>query len=517
MSRPGGAVMDMPTTTAQMHGVHDDVTAEPVDLGVERLWRDGAVLEAINAADQVLSGGADIDCRAAGVAAAAAAADGALRDAAVRWRGVAAALPDSRGAWARGRAALATALAGDLEAAAADLIAARDALPDPAPRGLTVLLDGVDATVEAQRGDPAMAARRLAGLAAATVPADPLTVERWDELAVTILAAAGDDRTARAMLAAHDHHRPSTPRHRLLTAWLDLRAGRLAEARRGLAAAAETQVLRRNAVLAAAVSVGLVRRCGDEAALAATWHRVAPVVVGADVEPLLLDIWGELAAAAAQVSPPDGDTLTDAMAAAVARAGAPAWGVATEQWWRLQRAVAVGDRATVSSAAEQLEVLLGPGSDPRSNSVAAMAAAAWTWTAVLAGDVDATAVSAVARGLAEAGRPREAAALCRAAAERATEPAVARELLARSRGLAGTSSGEDREPAGGLSEREREVGALVLDGLTQKQIGARLFISPKTVEQHVARLRQKLGAANRAQLVAALRSRLSAGSVGVVS
>ena len=62
---------------------------------------------------------------------------------------------------------------------------------------------------------------------------------------------------------------------------------------------------------------------------------------------------------------------------------------------------------------------------------------------------------------------------------------------------------------GALSDREREVGALVVDGLTHKEIGARLYISPKTVEQHVARLRQKLAASNRATLVAALRPHLN--------
>jgi DNA-binding CsgD family transcriptional regulator len=50
------------------------------------------------------------------------------------------------------------------------------------------------------------------------------------------------------------------------------------------------------------------------------------------------------------------------------------------------------------------------------------------------------------------------------------------------------------------------VGALVIDGLTHREIGARLYISPKTVEQHVARLRQKLAASNRATLVAGLRA-----------
>jgi DNA-binding CsgD family transcriptional regulator len=72
-----------------------------------------------------------------------------------------------------------------------------------------------------------------------------------------------------------------------------------------------------------------------------------------------------------------------------------------------------------------------------------------------------------------------------------------------------TASGAPgRAAPGGLSGREREVGALVVDGLTHKEIGARLYISPKTVEQHVARLRQKLAASNRATLVAALRPHL---------
>ena len=59
---------------------------------------------------------------------------------------------------------------------------------------------------------------------------------------------------------------------------------------------------------------------------------------------------------------------------------------------------------------------------------------------------------------------------------------------------------------GQLSEREREVAALVLEGLTYKQIGERLFISAKTVEHHVARMRQPLGSGSRGDLFAQLRS-----------
>jgi DNA-binding CsgD family transcriptional regulator len=57
-----------------------------------------------------------------------------------------------------------------------------------------------------------------------------------------------------------------------------------------------------------------------------------------------------------------------------------------------------------------------------------------------------------------------------------------------------------------LSDREREVAVLVLEGLTYKQIGERLFISAKTVEHHVARMRQRLGSGSRGDLFAQLRT-----------
>jgi DNA-binding CsgD family transcriptional regulator len=72
-------------------------------------------------------------------------------------------------------------------------------------------------------------------------------------------------------------------------------------------------------------------------------------------------------------------------------------------------------------------------------------------------------------------------------------------------------------PAGGdagggvLSDREREVAALVLAGLTYKQVGDRLFISAKTVEHHVARMRQKLGSTSRAELFDQLRQLVRTG------
>ena len=52
-----------------------------------------------------------------------------------------------------------------------------------------------------------------------------------------------------------------------------------------------------------------------------------------------------------------------------------------------------------------------------------------------------------------------------------------------------------------LSEREREVLSLIVAGLTNKEVGRALDLSPRTVETHRANLFAKLGAASLAQLI----------------
>lgn len=52
-----------------------------------------------------------------------------------------------------------------------------------------------------------------------------------------------------------------------------------------------------------------------------------------------------------------------------------------------------------------------------------------------------------------------------------------------------------------LTPREREIAALLIDGLTSKLIGRRLDLSPRTVDVYRARLMKKYGAATTPELV----------------
>ena len=54
-----------------------------------------------------------------------------------------------------------------------------------------------------------------------------------------------------------------------------------------------------------------------------------------------------------------------------------------------------------------------------------------------------------------------------------------------------------RSNAAGLTPRQAEVAQLLVEGLGNPEIAARLFLSPRTVEHHVSAVLAKLGAADR--------------------
>ena len=110
------------------------------------------------------------------------------------------------------------------------------------------------------------------------------------------------------------------------------------------------------------------------------------------------------------------------------------------------------------------------------------------------------------RALAAAGRGDEAVAALHAVVEKAgrgggqrLRDAAARELRragVRPRGAPRSAAGD------GLTERERAIAELVVAGVTNKQAGATLFLSEKTVETHLSRVYAKLGVRSRVELTA---------------
>lgn len=84
-----------------------------------------------------------------------------------------------------------------------------------------------------------------------------------------------------------------------------------------------------------------------------------------------------------------------------------------------------------------------------------------------------------------------------AAGDSLISPELTVALLARRR-AAGAVGGD--AAIDGLSDREREVVVLLAQGLTNVEIGAKLYISLGTVKSHIANVQRQLGARNRVEI-----------------
>ncbi|MEW6049021.1 MAG: helix-turn-helix transcriptional regulator, partial [Bacillota bacterium] len=108
------------------------------------------------------------------------------------------------------------------------------------------------------------------------------------------------------------------------------------------------------------------------------------------------------------------------------------------------------------------------------------------------------ALTRLARGRGLAGSPESMVDL--AAAREVLAGTAAAALLPAADGSLGAAGLPPAARAAGLTAREVEVAALVAQGLTDRQIAARLVISPRTVDRHLRNIFQKLDLPNRTAL-----------------
>jgi DNA-binding CsgD family transcriptional regulator len=521
--------------------------------GAEAAARCGDLDRALELADQVLSGPEvateDDRARAVTVAAAALAQRGLLARSAelYRWLGAA-----SMGA---GAVVAVPALigAGDLDEARALLEPPAPVPEAGAPTPPPTLLAGTEVLMargmyDTIVGSPTAALSQLARAAALMEPAghQVLLPDTPAALAALVAAHCGELDVAQSVLdravAAELGGRAAVTRHRLLQAWVAMFRGATQSAR-GLLARADGRgrLEPRDELVAAALHVGLARRSSDLAALMPAWARAREAIVRHPVDLYVLQPLGELIVASARlreqawVRP----HLLEAHEL-LRRLGYPVLWSVSLYWAQLHAALQEENWAEAEQQASALERAAESGSRYAS----AMAVAARCWIAVLHGEVDQAGVESAARGLHAVGLSWDGGKLAGQGAIRTTDRKAMTALLQCARGLQNSGQPDvppapreaapdseappavpgleteatratpvprsepaatENEPTGALSDREREVAELVLSGLTYKQIGERLFISAKTVEHHVARMRQRLGSSSRGELIAHLR------------
>jgi len=86
--------------------------------------------------------------------------------------------------------------------------------------------------------------------------------------------------------------------------------------------------------------------------------------------------------------------------------------------------------------------------------------------------------------------------------ERATDHALTFKDAFASLGRDGTRRGQMKKPGDPLAPREREIAALIAQGLSNREIAARLTISERTAEAHVQHILNKLRGRSRSQIAA---------------
>lgn len=413
-----------------------------------------------------------------------------------------------------------------------DVAAARAyaAVPDAGPptsqaRGARALAAGLLATLDAPY--PA-AVGTLSQALDAPPPVTVVTPDTASALVALVALHGGDPARARRAVARHGTESPFTaPRHRLLQAWLHVLDGQLAAA---ATAPTATDLHRRDALWATAVQTAAARRGGDVGALQKHWNAGAEVLAEYALDLYALLPVGELWVAAVRLGVAGRMAhVVDAAFGLLERLGNPPLWAVPLHWAGVHAGILANDPAAVAPHGQALAAAAGDSPFAR-----ALANAGRAWLRVLAGQVDVPEVGAAARGLAAHGLGWDATRLASQAALHTPDGRVSAAMLQLARDLRATAPVPEPVPepsrparpsassqtsasattarpapaAGALSAREREVAELVLQGMPYRDIGSRLLISAKTVEHHVARIRRRLGAESRSELISMLRALL---------
>ncbi|GAA5038178.1 hypothetical protein GCM10025738_27100 [Microbacterium fluvii] len=335
------------------------------------------------------------------------------------------------------------------------------------------------------------------------------------ELPAVVAAAAavhaGDLAIATAVLdaALRGGHGGEWAQPRLLLwrAWVDLQRQLPHEAESHLAAAlgGHLPLAPREGLLRDALRIGLARRYGDASDLASAWAGAQESLLRVRIDLFGILPLTEFAVAAARVGDVDRvrPHLSDALAILAGLGSPPLWAPHLH-WAGIQQGILDNRPAALRPHAQALLAAAA-----HSPVAAIMAHAGRVWTAVLSGDVDAEAIEAAALDLAGIGLAWDAARLAGHGAGRTDDRRAISRLLACARQLHPPQqiapATAAASPATTLSMREREVAVLVVQGMTYAEIGEAIFISPRTAEHHIARIRRRLGATSRSDLIAKLR------------
>lgn len=395
-----------------------------------------------------------------------------------------------------------------------------------APDTLTVASDALTAALRASVGDEVDAAVDDLVVASELSTATRSDFPLVEPVAVVAAAAAlstGRLTVAVSVLDSAISGRQSgvwaAPRLLLWRAWVAVHAADPEAAQADLARVEELghPLAPRDRLIRAACRTALARRYAATSELLIALREATLELRRQRCDLFLLPFLGELALAEART---DAGTATQRQLAAafalLERAGTPPLWSPLLHWYGIQRGILCGRPELLTPHAQ---ALLGTAS--RSTFAARLAEAGKVWTDVLAGRVSPGAVQAAAGDLHRHGLAWDGARLAAHGAARASDRHVAAQLLACARDLhphvrggrqpaPSTEPGAARADGTMLSAREREVARLVVQGKTYVEIGQALFISPRTAEHHIARIRRRVDATTRSDLVTKLRAVLGA-------